>query len=73
MTIKEQVVAELENLDDEHLSIVYRMIQSLEVKKPAERRAESWNDFIAATYGCLADAPIERGEQGEFEARDPLR
>lgn len=73
MTIKEQVVAELENLDDEHLSIVFRMIQSLEVQNPAERRAESWSEFIAATYGCLADAPIERGEQGEFEMRGLLR
>lgn len=45
----------------------------LEVQDAAQESAESWSDFIAATYGCLADAPIERGEQGDFEIRDLLR
>ncbi|NJL26722.1 MAG: hypothetical protein HC897_02035 [Thermoanaerobaculia bacterium] len=73
MTIREQVRAKLEKVDDEHLAIVHRMLQSLETMVPAEEPSESWSDFIAATYGCLADAPIERGEQGDFEIRDLLR
>ena len=28
---------------------------------------ESWQEFVAQTYGSLADAPIERASQGEFE------
>lgn len=73
MTIREQVKAELEKVDEEHLAIVYRMLQSLEMTAPAEEPAETWSDFIAATYGCMADVPIERGEQRDFEICDLLR
>jgi len=27
-------------------------------------------DFFEKTYGCLADDPIERGEQEKYEVRD---
>lgn len=33
---------------------------------------QSWEDFIHATYGILADDPIERGDQGEYEIRDEI-
>ena len=32
-----------------------------------------WHDFIQETYGCLAGAPIERGEQGKYEVREAIR
>ena len=28
--------------------------------------------WIAETYGSTAEAPIERGDQGRFEIREPL-
>ena len=74
MTIRDQVKAELDKVDDEYLGIVQRMIESLEGPASQEGEGEeSWRDFVASTYGSLSDAPIERGEQGEFEVRDPLR
>ncbi len=38
-----------------------------------EQRAmsrEEWVAFVNATYGSLADDPIERGPQGDYEKRD---
>ena len=32
----------------------------------------NWHAFIQETYGCLADAPIERGSQGEYELREKI-
>jgi hypothetical protein len=34
--------------------------------------AVSWKAWIAATYGSMGDAPIERGEQGSYEVREPF-
>jgi hypothetical protein len=33
---------------------------------------EEWIAFVNATYGSLADDPIERGPQGEYEIRDEV-
>jgi hypothetical protein len=74
VTIRDQVKAELDRVDDEYLGVVQRMIGSLERRSDQEDKpVESWKEFIASTYGSTAAAPIERGGQGEFEARDALR
>jgi myosin-crossreactive antigen len=31
-----------------------------------------WHDFINVTYGCLADDPIIRYPQGEYEEREAI-
>lgn len=33
---------------------------------------DDWAAFIEATYGSLADDPIERGDQGTPEVRDEI-
>jgi hypothetical protein len=33
---------------------------------------DMWKAWIAEMYGSTADAPIERGEQGSYEVREPL-
>lgn len=38
---------------------------------PAAPR-EEWEAFVNATYGSLADDPIERGPQPPLETRDPV-
>lgn len=73
MTIRDQVKAELDKVDEEYLEVVRRMIESLERSSGREHVPESWREFLRATYGSLANAPIQRGEQGEFEPRAPLR
>lgn len=37
-----------------------------------ERNKLEWHDFINMTYGCLADDPITRYPQGEYEEREPI-
>lgn len=61
MTTREAVLAELDRMDDEHLAVAYRLIQSLEVPTLAGAERGAWKDFVAANYGCMRDAPIERG------------
>lgn len=31
-----------------------------------------WEQFVARTAGSIPDPTFERGEQGEYEERDPL-
>ncbi len=42
--------------------------------EPTEQRpAASWPEgYFESTYGCLADTPIERPDQGEYEVRESL-
>ena len=70
----------IDNLKDEYLEILYRIIKALEI--PVSEGTEhleiinkqsEWHNFIQETYGCLADAPIERGEQGKYEVREAIR
>jgi len=37
--------------------------------KPSVSR---WSDFVAKTYGSMADDPIARGDQGSYEKREEL-
>ncbi|WP_373530151.1 hypothetical protein [Nostoc sp.] len=46
-------------------------------KQPAsleeeELRQLQWYEFIDKTYGCLADDPIIRHSQGEYEQRESI-
>ncbi len=47
------------------------------VESPPRLEADSeraeWLAFIEETAGSLADDPIERGPQGEFEVRDQIQ
>lgn len=47
------------------------VVQSTPVQSTQFDRAE-WLAFIESTAGSLADNPIERGDQGEFEVRDEI-
>jgi len=46
------------------------IVTFLEDEPVTEQDTLNWHDFIKETYGCLADAPIERGPQGEYEIRE---
>jgi hypothetical protein len=73
MTVREQVKAEIDKVRDRYLNVLFRTIRSLEVPAHRGDDAGAWGQFIAAHYGCLAEAPIERGDPGELEVREPLR
>jgi len=38
----------------------------------SETSHEAWKDFVNATYGSLADDPIERGKQPPLDVRDAV-
>ncbi len=84
MITKEKIKTEIDNLKDDHLEILYRIIKALEmpageaaeqteaISKQLPKEQAEWHSFIRETYGCLADAPIERGKQGEYETREAI-
>ncbi len=67
--------AEIDKVKSEHLELLYGIIKLLENGAPvAEADAHlDWHEFVATTYGCLADAPISRGDQGHFEIRETMK
>ena len=71
MITRELVKAEIDNVQEKHLKVLYRIIQALSapdlmsVAPQGTVETCSWQKFIKDTYGCLADDPIERGEQGQ--------
>ncbi len=42
------------------------------VTVPPMMTTEEWNQFVDRTAGSLADDPIERLPQGDYEQRDPI-
>lgn len=83
MITRELVKEKIDNVQDEYLDILYRIVQSFESKwtlKPlsghasgiSETEDESWHRFVALTYGSTTTAPLKRWEQGNFEVREVL-
>lgn len=66
MRKKELLKSEIENVPDEYIDALYKIIKALE--RPKSRPPDNdWLDFISQTYGCMKDSPINRGEQGAFD------
>ena len=80
MITRELVKKEIDNVHNQYLDILYKIIKVLETggEAPADinpsntQTPEKWQRFIQSTYGCLADTPIERGAQGHYELREAL-
>ncbi len=65
---------EIDKVKSEHLDLLYGIIKLLaNGSQAAQGDAHlDWHDFVANTYGCLADAPISREEQGYHEIRETM-
>lgn len=82
MVTKQLVKDEIDNIPVEHLPMLYKIVLAFEegsaewfaksAGSPESDGERSWSDFVAETYGCFADDPIERGDQGQYEDREPL-
>lgn len=83
MVTKQLVKDEIDNIPEEHLPVLYKIVLALEEATGSELQAQAaggpecnavsaWHEFVAETYGCLADDPIERGDQGWYEDRGSL-
>jgi hypothetical protein len=46
--------------------------QTIDLLTEEEIKNLEWHDFINMTYGCLADDPITRYPQGEYEEREEI-
>lgn len=73
---KEQLKAEIDKVPEENLGVLYKIVKALEEPRQEDRPrpadAAEWKSWIAEAYGSTADAPIERGEQGSYEVREPF-
>lgn len=84
MITKEKIKTEIDNLKDDYLEILYRIIKALEmpigevaeqtesINKQSPKEQAEWHRFIRETYGCLSESPIERGDQGVYEVREAI-
>ena len=72
----EDVAALVDNLSPlDKLRLIERVTSTLKRDLPQEPRLISelpWPEFLEATYGILADDPIKRWPQGEYEERDEI-
>lgn len=76
MITKDLLKAEIDKVPEENLGVLYKIVKALEEPREEVRLrtedAAAWKSWIAETYGSTADAPIERGEQGSYEVREPF-
>jgi hypothetical protein len=79
MVTRELLKSEIDRVQDDYLEVLHRIIQALAsptdvvaVSSQGAVETSSWRKFIEDTYGCLADDPIERGEQGQYEVREVI-
>lgn len=79
MITRETIKAEIDNIQERYLEVLYRIIKALvnplapaAATSPSDVQREQWLQFIEQTYGSLADDPLEREEQGEYEIRERI-
>lgn len=79
MVTKELLKAELEQVEEEHLDVLYRIIRALaspseqnQVSAGKDSSREEWKAWVNRMYGSMADDPIERPPQLELEIREPF-
>jgi hypothetical protein len=75
MINRRQLKTEIDKVKSEHLELLYGIIKLLEDGNHGTEIGVGldWREFVANTYGCLADAPISRGDQGHFESREAMK
>ena len=71
MLTKEILKSEIDKIDDGYTEMLYRILKAFQVH-PEETNHDlsDWQKFVRETYGCLADDPIDRGDQGSLEIRE---
>ena len=74
MITKERLKREIDHVQDQYIEMIFQIIKVFEYppQPGSEELADDWSAFVQATYGSLADDPIERGAQGSYELREAL-
>lgn len=77
---REIIKNEIDRVREEYLGALLTIVKAFEQPESSDLRRlggrpdlEEWRSFLAETYGSTAETPLERGEQGSFEMREPLR
>ena len=78
MVTRETLKKEIDNVQDQYLGVLLKIIKTFEIPDKSddfleiENDRQEWFQFIDKFAGCLEDDPIERCPQGEFEVRERL-
>ena len=56
----------------EKVQLVQAVMATLQDDLVDEEPASDWHTFLQETYGILADDPIQRWPQGDYEERDEI-
>ena len=75
--------SEIDKVKAEYLDLLYRIVKAFENGASKEstaltlesedfRKNLDWQAFVDATYGCMADSEISRGDQGVSENREEI-
>ena len=79
MTItKEMLKHEIDHIQDQYIDTLYMVIKAFEY--PAIQKTPyhtpttevQWHSFLDRCAGSCADAPLQRGDQGQHEEREAL-
>ena len=77
MITKQLIKSEIDFIPDQYSEVLYKIIKALQTSNQidiAEKNSKIyWKQFVNETYGCLADDPIERGEQCVYEIREEFK
>ncbi len=71
MTTRALLKNEIDALPDDYIQMLYNIIRAFVAT--SQETPSDWQAFVQTTYGCLADTPIERGPQGDYELRATIR
>jgi hypothetical protein len=77
---RQAIKNEIDRVREEYLGVLLTIVKAFEQPEDpgakglaAQSDPEEWRSFLAETYGSTAESALERGSQGSFELRDPLR
>ena len=79
MTItKDMLKHEIDHIQDQYIDVLYMVIKAFEY--PAIQKSSphapateaQWHAFLDKWAGSCADAPLQRGDQGQYEEREAL-
>ncbi len=73
MPIDESLYEKIDQLSSaEKWRLVRHVLETLEKERTAPLEVSDWHKELQATYGILADDPIERAVQLPLQERDPI-
>jgi hypothetical protein len=76
MITKQLIKKEIDTISENYIEVLYKIIKALQTSNQSDtikKLDTDWLQFVNETYGCLADDPIERGKQGQYEIREEFK